>query len=284
MGLDASVMCNCFRDGRATPPPFPLEWLEVDVEGYLNLKQGHDTDENWLSQYEWEQSCCEHEGMAFASEHISNWPGYRLFQAALGEVGWEYFPVLKEQLPNVNGGLTPASESTKACDELNTFVTAGEIGKRTVLVNTASGEATYEHVAAYEGVFIHSGARGIDVGLSEREFFAIKATSREFLFRAIRFRQFNRTGDPIAGDSSNIVWENLDTGEIYESGVAVSGKQITWDDGSWESSDGRCRFEYPAEFHVEQRPRFTGDFDHILKALRTVFAASVTTGNPVRWG
>jgi len=283
MGLDATVMCNCFRDGKTTPPPFPREWLEVDDEGYINLKNEHNSDDNWAKHYEWEQSCCEHEGMDFACERISNWTGYRQFQAALGAVGWQHFPVLEEQLPNANGGLTPSVASAKALEELAFFSAAGEIGVKTVLVETASGEGLYEYVAAYEGVFILSGSRGVNAGLSEFEFFAVDATSGEDQFRATRFRQFNRSGEEISGDGKGLTWENLDTGDVYESGIAISGKQIPWEDGSWQQPDGKCRFEYPSQFHVEQRPRLVADFDYIVNALRTVFDASVQTGNPVRW-
>lgn len=114
MGLDATVMCNCFRDGKTTLPPFPRDWFETDEEGYINLKREHNSDENWVEQYAWEQSCCEHEGMDFACERIPNWTGYRQFQAALGEIGWQKFPVLKQQLPNANGGLTSSADSAKS--------------------------------------------------------------------------------------------------------------------------------------------------------------------------
>lgn len=283
MGLDATVLCNCFRDGKTTPPPFPREWLEVDDEGYINLKKKHDSDDNWANQRKWEQSCCEHEGMAFACERISNWTGYRQLQEALGEVGWRHFPVLQEQLPNANGGLTPSTASAKALVELDSFSAVGEIGIKTVLVDTASGEGLYEHVAAYDGVFILSGSREINVGLSEFEFFAVDRTTGKDLFRAKSVRQFNKDGTTVSGDSDELVWEDLDTGNVYEPGIAIHGKQIPWEDGSWERSDGRCRFEFPAEFHVEQQPRLVTDFDYIVRALRVVFDASVKTGNPVRW-
>lgn len=284
MGLDASVMCHCFRDGKTTDPPVPREWLEVDEEGYLNLKEPHDTAKYWSSVYQWEQSCCEHEGMCFASEHISNWTGYRLFQEALGEVGWEHFPVLREQLPNANGGLTPSTASAKALAELDIFSAAGDIGTKTVLVDSESGEGIRQYVAAYEGVFILAGSRGIDVGLSEFEFFAVDTTSGKDLFRAIRFRQFTKSGANVSEDREGVVWEDLDTGHVYESGIAISGKQIPWEDGSWQKPNGGCRFAYPSEFHVEQQTRNVADFDYAVMALRTVFSASVATGNPVRWG
>jgi hypothetical protein len=284
MGLDATVMCNCFREGKTTPPPVPRDWLEIDEDGYLNLKKEHESNENWIKHWEWEQSCCEHRGMDFVSEAISNWSGYRTFQEALGDVGWRHFPVLREQLPNSNDGLTPSAASAEALRELDVFASAAEIGTKTVLVDTASGAGLYEHIAAYDGIFIYASAtRGINVGISEFEFFAVDTTSGEHVFRATRFRQFNKTGKELSGDGDGVVWENLDAGVAYESGIAISGKQIPWEDGRWQDSAGRCRFEYPSEFHVEQRPRMAAEFDHIVRALRVVFAASVNTGNPVRW-
>jgi hypothetical protein len=29
MGLDATVMCNCFKTKTTSPPPFPREWIEI---------------------------------------------------------------------------------------------------------------------------------------------------------------------------------------------------------------------------------------------------------------
>lgn len=283
MGLDANVMCNCFRNGKTTTPPFPREWLEVDDEGYLNLRAEHNSDDNWGKLCEWEQSCCEHEGMDFVCEHISNWTGYRQFQAALSEIGWQHFPILKEQLPEANGGLTSSAASAQALLELEVFGSYRRIGKKTVLVDTASGEGLHEYVAAYEGVFILSGSRGINVGLTDRHFFAVDRTTGSELFHATRFRQYNQSSEKVSGDRDDLVWEDLDTGSIYKSGIAIHGKQIPWEDGSWQKPDGRCRFEYPSEFHVEQRERFVTDFDHIVRALKIVFEASVTTRNPVRW-
>jgi hypothetical protein len=92
MGLNAVVMCNCFREAKTTRPPFPHEWLEVDDEGYFNLTKSRDSDKNRIRQHEWIKFCCEHEGMNLAYECVANWNGYRLFQAARAEVGWQHFP------------------------------------------------------------------------------------------------------------------------------------------------------------------------------------------------
>jgi hypothetical protein len=154
---------------------------------------------------------------------------------------------------------------------------------KSVLVDSASGDSIRQFNAAYNGVFIYSAGRGIDIGMSEFEFFARCRISGTDLFRATKVRQFNKSGTVISGDSEELIWEDLDTGTVFESGVAIANT-IPWEDGSWRNADGKYRYQYPSEFHVVQQPRLTSDFDDVLRALRVVFAASVETGNPVRWG
>lgn len=128
MGLDASVMCNCFRLGWTSEPPVPREWLHIDSDGYWSLKPEHDSIELFYKVYEWEQTCCEHPEMEYASEPISTWTGYRLFQQALGRVGWEQFPVLDHELPHANGGQTEAAMAALALRELDEFRRVGGVG------------------------------------------------------------------------------------------------------------------------------------------------------------
>ncbi|QDT52237.1 hypothetical protein Pan44_02460 [Caulifigura coniformis] len=68
MGLDATVMCTCLRDGTITEPPFPREWLTVDDEENVCLKGEHDSDANWRAFDRWMLSCCRHEGMNLACQ------------------------------------------------------------------------------------------------------------------------------------------------------------------------------------------------------------------------
>ena len=39
MGLDASVRCRCFEEGKLRPGPVPLEDVYVDTEGYLSSRK-----------------------------------------------------------------------------------------------------------------------------------------------------------------------------------------------------------------------------------------------------
>ena len=177
MGLDASVMCPCFARGLTTEPPVPRDWLEVDEEGYLNVKPECEDGKAWAKVYGWKQTCCEHPEMCYAWEPIANWGGYRLFQEALGRVGWERFPVLRAELPNTNDGKTEADRSALALAELGAFRAAGAIGSnvgwerfpvlRAELPNTNDGKTEADRSAlalAELGAFRAAGAIGSNVG------------------------------------------------------------------------------------------------------------------------
>src|SRR5690242_16671064 len=121
MGLDASVMCNCYRQGKTTPCPFP-EYFYVDEDGFpaLNLpyeynEEKFDIFENWLA------TCCEHPNMDYAAVFVANWKGYQSFLAALEQAGWENFPMLHAELPEDNQGLTSAEAAQAALQELELF-------------------------------------------------------------------------------------------------------------------------------------------------------------------
>ena len=99
MGLDASVMCNCYREGKAKPCPFP-EHFYVDEEGFPALNLRHEYNEDKFEAFdEWLATCCDHPDMDFAAVFIANWKGYRSFLQALEQLGWDRFPTLHAELP-----------------------------------------------------------------------------------------------------------------------------------------------------------------------------------------
>src|SRR4051794_40918894 len=117
MGLGATVLCNCFRDGKTMDPPCPREWLQVDADGFFALLPEHDTDELYAQVSAWMEAACEHPGMDAAREWIDG-PAIRSLQQALDHAGWDHFPVLRQELPSANGGRTPPGAARKALDEL----------------------------------------------------------------------------------------------------------------------------------------------------------------------
>jgi hypothetical protein len=274
MGLDGSVMCRCFQQGLVKEPPVPWEWLHIDEEGQLSLMPGHDSNEAFMNVYHWMQTACEHPDMRHVNEHISNWSGYRAFQQALSCVGWDNFPTLQSELPETNGGLTPPSAAALALNEVAFFRSLGNVGQDTFLVESATGEVLYRHIAAYDGVFIYGASGKPRAGIGPSEFFVEDPATGTCLFRSARFRQ-TQVATPPGEDLVDL--EDLDGGGKYRGPVSVPRYLPGQDD------QGRCKYVLPAELHVEIRVVAPADFDHILRPLQNLFKASVETGNPVRW-
>jgi hypothetical protein len=285
MGLDASVMCNCYRQGLASPPPVSPDLIEVDDEGYLSLAVPYDdNDELYFLFADWKQHACLHSDMEYASVRVANWTGYRAFQQALARIGQEHFPTLQAELPNSNGGLMSAISATKALQELELFRRAN-LGSNIFLVNSQTDDEIHEYIASYEGVFILSGRAGVDIGFDERGLFVVKRSEpRQELFRSMRFEQ--RLLEPdltLAYKDGKVELIDLATGWSFEGTTAISGRQIPWPDGRKQDDQGRVRFEYPRFMHVEERKLAAGDFAYALDALTEIFQAAIITGNPVRW-
>lgn len=279
MGLDASVMCNCYARGLTTPPPH-REQVRIDNEGYLALDlpwESHQAEHRAFD--EWKAGACVHEDMNAACERISNWTGYRLFQQALGVVGWERFPTLLAVLPNANGGLVPAAESARCLAELRVFE---ECYRTSVpaLFDSETGAVLHLHVQVYQGVFIHGGRSGVHVGIDGRGLFVRErqGAQRE-LFRAMRIEQ----RPVVCGDDEGAELVDLDSGVCLTVALRIHGAAIPWPDGRMQDDQGRWRFSEPARMHVAPHEQTAASFDFILGSLRTVFTASVETSNPVRW-
>ena len=119
MGLDATVMCTCFAEGRAAPPPFPASLIHLSHHGYLALADDA-APALWEAFERWTETACEHPDMEAASERIASWAGLRRLQEAIEALGRGRFPVLAGELP---GGADaaehlPAARAALALDEL----------------------------------------------------------------------------------------------------------------------------------------------------------------------
>lgn len=190
MGLDASVLCTCYQEARTAPPPFAPELVVLDDDGWRYLDLPYDGNEELHGQFvSWMRTCCEHEQMQAANVRVSNWGGYRAFQAALGRVGRERFPTLLQELPDANGGSTGPAEAARALEEL-AFRELPDLGHNWFLVDTDTGEAVAEYIAVYDGRFVLGGREGLDIGLDPQGLFIVSRTEppRE-LFRAMRLEQ-----------------------------------------------------------------------------------------------
>lgn len=149
MGLDATVRCRCFEEGKLKPGPVSFDDLYIDSDGYLASRKldaaykayggrryearYHELDrafDNWL------EHCCEHEDGEYCDEWVSNWGGCGEFRYLVREAGGEeLFPLLSNFLPGGNGGLYPVEKASATLKELNRF---------TEIIHTAHPEVFYE--------------------------------------------------------------------------------------------------------------------------------------------
>ncbi|MBZ0275863.1 MAG: hypothetical protein K8I60_06955 [Anaerolineae bacterium] len=275
MGLDASVMCNCYQEGKTTPCPFP-EHFHIDGDGFpaLNLPYDHHEAESDAFD-QWLATCCEHPYMEHTALYISNWKGYRSFKEALEQIGWEHFPTLRRCLPESNQGTVTAEASAKALKELEAFKIRGNAVRKTFLINSETDEIIGASTAAYGGKFGWNGRTGMNIGFDEQGFFIQDAWefNRE-IFRAMRFEQRIIESDAL-DRPRQFEYVDLATGRTFLCSTPVRVFV--------EAGDGQLHQEYPHQMHVEQRMVGATYHDYILEPLTKIFEASVATGNPVRW-
>src|SRR3954466_6093552 len=158
MGLDATVMCNCYAQGLTTPPPVARELIYFNRDGYLSINLPYDGNEELVEAFDrWCEESCAHPNMWYADVRVSNWAGYRLFKWALDRAGWEHFPTLRRELPEGNDGATAARVAALALPELEYFKEQTDLGTGYFLVDTEANEVLAQHVLDYEGVFSSAG-------------------------------------------------------------------------------------------------------------------------------
>lgn len=279
MGLSLSVMCRCFFEGKARPP-FP-DQIVVDEDGFLALKIPDQGKRNLFS--DWVESGCEHPRMTYASQLI-NWTAYRSFQQALEVAGWEHFPTLRSELPNVNGGTTSAAAASAMLEELTFFVDRADLGWTTVLIETDTGEELHEYVAAYNGEF-KIGLNGHNFGVNENGFFIREVAGRESseVFRAMRVEQVLPDRCSLTpGGAPMVEYLDLDSGLRYSCSEPMVKIAYRPHD-RLQDAESPFRLECPLRMHVIRRKKEASEFKSVVNSLRTVFEAAVETGNLIRW-
>ncbi|MEV4255146.1 hypothetical protein AB0J52_18490 [Spirillospora sp. NPDC049652] len=264
MGLDAFVLCRCWQDGRTTEPPVPRERIKSDDYGpYLDGESGATLLMDPLDGVfqMWKAgAACPHEHMEIARERIASWGGVASLRQAMENAGWERFPVLREHLPESNGGELPAERADEALAELAAFRACDRVGTEVVLLDEDTGDVVATGIRAYRGVFVWDGMARRRVGVDERGLFVSDDSGRE-LFRALRCTQ-----------------RRVRAGRVRFR--AEDGAETTLD---LTSTIGERDGSYPTRLHVVERPLGGAYFDSVLEPLRKVCEAAVETGNPVVW-
>ena len=136
MGLDASVRCRCFEEGKLKPGPIPFEDLYIDEEDYICSKfldQKHEElgSELFWERYgdlerdffNWTNDACEHEDGEIHSEEVGNICGLLCINAVLSsDEGKLKYPLLNNMLPDGNDGVYSVEKARPTLDELDRFI------------------------------------------------------------------------------------------------------------------------------------------------------------------
>ncbi len=286
MGLDATVMCNCYFDGLIVKPIF-ADYIILDEEGYLDLDISFNENPELFNQfYAWMQSACVHEGMDYAREYISNWTGYRSFQQTLSDIGWHKFPIMEQELPNANGGLTSAEQASQILNELNHF-SQQNLGEKYVLVDADSDKEIYEYIISYGGRFILNGTENLDLGIDKKGFFIHKRKHAKDnvheLFRSTNFKQILLEPELKNQSKRWVRYVDNISGLEFECASPISGSAIPWPDGAMQNKESKFRFSYPRNLYTEWRERKSSDFLYIVEPLKRICTAAIEAGSPIRW-
>lgn len=122
MGLGASVRCNCVKEGKAPPHPFP-ELLTFDNTGEPTLKSDGDIDLTlWLTHDKWYRTSCAHSG-CLVEKHLGNIASVAYLREFLENNSPDSFPLLLERV--VYSG-SHSGDSVAASDAVQLLI---EIGK-----------------------------------------------------------------------------------------------------------------------------------------------------------
>jgi hypothetical protein len=277
MGLDAFVSCRCWQDGVAAPPPVPRELITHGEDFQLCLSLPYEGHEDLHRDFdEWVlHRACGHENMEQASVRVTNWAGYRLFQAALAAAGWDHLPTLRAYLPQCNGGSLPAEAAPRALAELEWFTSDADLGTHTYLLDADTGERLDSYVPAYEGVFRWDGGQDKGVGVDPSGLFVLDTSAeppRE-VFRSLRCSQEVIGVTP---DGTGRLVRLTDAGTSRSVTVALSSP-------IFGSGGGPGLARYPRRLQVTAMPWTGREFAGVVAALREVLQAAVETGNPVSW-
>lgn len=279
MGVGATVRCTCLEQGIIPDDLRP--YVRVDDEGYLTFALPHEGNETLAERYyAWYQSGCPHEEKDYASEDIGSWSAYRTFQHALDVVGAERFPTLLRELPDANGGSTAPDAARQMLAELHDFCSVSSLGTCIVLIDDETGDEIAQAVDAYDGVFV-IGPNGVRIGIHEDGLFVghdVEEDGESYIaidFMARRIAQTVVHEDGNAGNKASVTYRDLDAGNEYTCASAVHVLAGL--------DRGKPETRYPQRMHVRSRARTPDEFEAVTRGLKAICAASIETGNPIRW-
>ncbi|MBM2618389.1 hypothetical protein JIG36_22780 [Actinoplanes sp. LDG1-06] len=248
MGLSGFVYCRCWKDAGLDGP------IGFDEDGWLDLL----TPEDPVAR-QWFRDGCEHDDFQVTWADLGSLGGQRYFRQTCEAIGWSLLPTMHEVLPTTNDGGIPAADVPDFLTELALFESQVGTVDETVLRDEDTGHGIHGCVGSHRSVFGWTGK--LHTGIDADGFFVLDtgADPPAEVFRARRFTQRALPGDlvELTGDHG-------------------TARLPLWPIGSILPTT-------PERLAVVTRPQSAEDWGYRLGLLRTLCAASLATGNPVKW-
>jgi hypothetical protein len=243
------VNCRCWKDAGLAGP------IGFDEDGWLDLLTPNDPVAR-----RWFEAGCEHEDFTLAWADLGSLSGQRALRQTCEAIGWSLLPTLRDVLPTTNDGGIPAADVPAALSELDLFESQVSTVAETVLLDEATGQEIHGCIGSHSSVFGWNGK--LHAGIDPDGFFVLDtgAEPPSTVFRAKRFTQRALGGDVVefASDSGTVRLPLFLVGGVLPA--------------------------TPERLAAVTRSQSADGWGHWLGSLRKLCAASLATGNPVKWG
>lgn len=279
MGLDATVRCRCFEEGKLRHGPVPLDEMCVNEEGYLSSRRldaarRRLTYRQFDARYgdfqrefeDWAESCCEHVGGDYCSEWVSNWAGCAEFESLVEDAGGEAeFPLLSKLLPEANGGTYPAELAAATLKELDRFVEKVSDVDEWVLCEAESDTEIW--TSTEKGSFPRMMGPYDEVRMTGGKVCFLHAG--RLPVETTHFKQVP-LGKPSEDGCQRMEIICLDTGATTEAFDSIGPEGAPKIDREFYVTSQKAPFLYEGKYGTAER-------------IRNLLVASLETGNPIRW-
>lgn len=203
---------------------------------------------------------------------IASWKGFRAFTDAIRQLGAADFPVIMDQLPDGDEGVTSPGNARLMLAELLLFEERQSQIRQAVLVDSERGTDISMGSNVLAGALTTDRLTGYDLGFSEQGFFVRDRWElNRILFQAMRVEQVL-----LHPESHQVNYIDRDNPERSFQCSTPFGKPMT-------GSDGLPRMML-WRFHVEVRPAAPDRYLYITAPLRRVLERSIAIQQPIHWG
>ena len=202
-------------------------------------------------------------------EFITSWKGFSTFTDALNQLGTAHFPMIIEQLPDGDEGITSSQKAATMLDELKYFIQMQEQVSQAVLVDSERESDISMGSNVMGGALTMDRVSGYDLGFNEEGFFVRdRWEMNRILFQAMRVQQ-----NLIHPEEHTVEYVDRDTGQTFQCNTPF-GKPI--------AEDGVPRMLL-YQFHVEVRPTAPNRFAYITDPLKVVLEYAVEHDYEIQW-